>query len=370
MAPALVFLATAALVAGGCRKSRPLIARGDAAVVVMQAPLPVPTGVKTVVRETSPPQGGPMPLALTEGGSLAVEGTLASAVEEDLYLVQIDSAAGGAVPASPPGAVPDGRVPPSQQMGVEITPGEGLATRIAVRDAPPAAPGAPPAAAAPMLPTLASSRAAAGKRHGLPNLAVAIGGRYLLSVRRADAPAKGKARGKAPRARAEEVSPTASYLLVLRSSPLGAADEREPNETAAAATVTGPAHSEPQLAGFLGGPGDRDFFRIPFGHLTGPSRLLVELAPSADGAAVISASDSQGRRVAQARGRRGARVVLRGLSASSLIAPGQPDAGFFLVEVATEGPGDPFRRYVLGIRSDLRPEPESTDAGAALASPQ
>jgi hypothetical protein len=359
--------AAALLAASGCRRERPQIARSDAAVVVMQAPIAVPVGVKTVVREVAPAtKGGPMPLALAEGGALAVEGVLEAAAEEDLYLVQLESATAGAPPpATPPAAATaDGGPPPTQQLSVEITPSETLATRIALRDgnlpgeAPPPAGKTTPAPTS--APILASSRATAGKRHALPNLAVAVGGRYLLSVRRADAKVKSKGREKT----SEVVPGPASYLLVLRASPLGAADEREPNDTPVAATVTGPAHAEPQLAGFLGGPGDRDIYRVPFGHVSGQSRLLVEIAPSAEGTATLTATDAQGRRVAQARGRRGERVALRGLTANALAVPGQADAGFFYVEVTTEGAGDPFRRYVLGVRSDPVPETDVVDAGA------
>jgi hypothetical protein len=97
----------------------------------------------------------------------------------------------------------------------------------------------------------------------------------------------------------------------------------------------------------------------------------VELAPSAEGTATVTATDAQGRRVAQARGRRGQRVVLRGLTPAALAAPGGTDPGFFYVEVTTEGAGDPFRRYVLGVRSDPMPENEAVDSGASPgASPQ
>jgi hypothetical protein len=121
------------------------------------------------------------------------------------------------------------------------------------------------------------------------------------------------------------------------------------------------------VAGYLGGPGDRDVFQVPLGHVADNTRFLVELALPPEGAAAVTVSDPTGRKVAQTRGRKGDRVVLRDLTPGALQAPGQPGAGHFLVEVTTEGAGEPFRRYVLGVRTDVAPEPAPAAPGAGGA---
>jgi hypothetical protein len=73
-APALtVALALALLPAGGCRKQRPRLERGDAAVVVRKSAAPVPEGLTGIPeQEPASAAAGPMPVALPTGGALAI----------------------------------------------------------------------------------------------------------------------------------------------------------------------------------------------------------------------------------------------------------------------------------------------------------
>jgi hypothetical protein len=279
----------------------------------------------------------PMPLPLAPGGSLAVHGTLgvgtgAEQDAEDVYALEVAGGAPAAAGAPGGDAGGDASAPAaSHQLTVEVTPDAPLATSVVLRD--------------PTGRVLGTSAGPPGGRHGLPNVAVALAApaRYTLSVRRAGKYAAGAA------------SPVA-YLLLLKTAPLGAADEREPNDDAASANAMGPAHSEPQAAGFLGGKGDQDYFRVPVGETAGATVIHLELEPPTDAAATLTALDGQERKLATARSRKGERVVLRNL-APEVLAPAQA-AGMFYVVVRSDGPGDLERRYVLGVRSEAAPDRE------------
>jgi hypothetical protein len=334
----LVPLGLLVLAPAACRRSRPRLERGDAAVVLVKASAPVPEGMPVVAeQEPNSEAAPPMPLRLEAGGSLAVHGTLglgggADQDGEDVYTIELAGAPAAPVAAAPGSdAAADAAVVASHQLTVEVTPDAPLATAVVLRD-----PGGR---------TLGTSAGAPGARHGLPNVAVAAttGGRYTLSVRRAGKPAPGAA------------APVA-YLLVLKTAPLGAADEREPNDDPAAANPVGPAHSEPQVAGFLGGKGDQDFYRVPVGETGEASVIHVELELPPEAAASLTVLDGQARKLASARSRKGERLVLRNLAREAL-APAQA-GGLFLVVVRSDGAGDLERRYVLGIRSESAPDRE------------
>jgi hypothetical protein len=225
-APALaVALALALLSEGGCRRQRPRLERGDAAVVVRKAAAPLAEGL-TAVPEQEPagPNAAPMPLALATGGTLAIQGTLTPAGPgdlEDRFALQL---------GDPAAATGDGGAGPTHQLAVELTPAPTLATTVLIRDA------------AGKL--LATSTAAGGQRHGFPNLATGARGQFEVTVKRA-----GKTSAKPE---------DGGYALVLRSSPLGPGDEHEPNVDPAPATAIGAAHTEPQVAGYRGTRGDQD----------------------------------------------------------------------------------------------------------------
>jgi hypothetical protein len=321
-APALAAALALLLVPAGCRKQRPRLERGDAAVVVRKSTTPLPEGLTAVPeREPAGPNAAPMPLTLATGGSLAIQGTLTPAGPgdlEDRFAVQLGD------PAAPPAA--DGAAGPTHQLAVELTPAPTLATTVLVRDA------------AGKL--LATSTAAGGQRHGFPNLATGATGQFAVTVKRA-----GKTGGKPE---------DGGYALVLRSSPLGPGDEHEPNDDLASATPIGPAHSEPQVAGYLGTRGDQDLFRVPLGEVAEGSVLQLDLDTPPEVVASLAVLDAQGKRLCGVKGRKGERLGLRNLEPLRLVGGvGAPAAGAaFHVLVRAEGPGDLTRRYVLGVRSE------------------
>jgi hypothetical protein len=341
----LLPLALVALTVGSlpaCRRSRPVLARGDAAVVLLTPPVPVPPGMSTVAeREPATASEGPMTLALGTMPGLAVLGTLADGTppdEEDLYQLE--------VPGGPPvsdalAPVTDGGLPidagpaASRALSVEVTPTAGLATILELRDE--------------RGTMLGSSTAAAGERHGLPNVAIRPGGRYQIAVRRTPA--------RKPTAAPAATRPGGAYALILRETALGAGDEREPNDSLETATVLGPAHASPEVAGYFGTPKDRDHYRIPIGEASEFTTLSVFLTPPSALAATVSVHDRAGVKVQSARGRPGERVVLRSLAPAALSPPGGPEGEgpFFFVGVQGERGADLEHRYVLGVRSEPSP---------------
>jgi hypothetical protein len=356
---AMVVLAASPVPA--CRRSRPVLARGDAAVVLLAPPMPVPAGVSTVdEREPTAPGESPMTLALAAGPGLAVMGTLAEGLppdDEDLYILEVP---GGPpvidtlVPASDGGSPGDAGAPASRALAVEVTPSAGLATMLELRDQGGA--------------LLGSSAAAAGERHGLPNLAVRPGGRYQIAVRR-NRPRKPAA--AAPTA----IRPTGAYALILRETALGAGDEREPNDSLDSATALGPAHASPEVAGYFGTSKDRDHYRVPVGEASEFTTLSVFLTPPSALAGTLTVFDRAGVKVQSARGRPGERVVLRSLAPAALSPPGGPqgEGPFFFVGVQAEGGADLQHRYVLGVRSEPSPggerEPNDQPVRATPAQP-
>ncbi len=323
-APALtVALALALLSAGGCRKQRPRLERGDAAVVVRnKSTAPVPEGLTGIPeQEPASAAAGPMPVALPTGGALAIQGTLTPAGPgdlEDQFALQLGD------PAAAPAA--DGGAGPTHQLLVEVTPAPTLATTVQIRD------GAGK--------LLATSTAAGGQRHGFPNLATGASGRFGVVVKRA-----GKTGAKPE---------DGGYALVLRSSPLGPGDEHEPNEDVASATPIGATHTEPQVAGYLGTRADQDVFRVPLGEANEGSVIHLDLDTPPEVVASLAVLDGQGKRLVGVKGRKGERLGLRNLEPLRLVGGvGVPAAGaFFHALVRAEGPGDLTRRYVLGVRSE------------------
>jgi hypothetical protein len=336
---ALALLAASPVAA--CRRSRPVLSRGDAAVVLLAPPVPVPPGVPTVAeREPTAPGDSPMTLALAPGPGLAVLGTLADGEppdEEDLYLLEVPGGppvSDALVAAGDGGAVIDGGVPASRALSVEVTPAAGLAIMLELRDERGS--------------VLGSSAAAAGERHGLPNVGIRPGGRYQIAVRRnrARKPAAGPV-----------TPPSGGYALILREASLGAGDEREPNDSLETATALGPAHASPEVAGYFGTPKDRDHYRVPVGEASEFTTLSIFLTPPSALAATLTVHDRAGVKVQSARGRPGERVVLRGLAPAALSPAGSPEGEgpFFFVAVQAEGGADLEHRYVLGVRSEPSP---------------
>jgi hypothetical protein len=323
-APALAVVALLALALppAGCRRGHPRLERGDAAVVVRKASTaPVAEGM-TALPEQEPAEPGTtaMPVALPTGGALAIQGTLTPSGPgdlEDRFALQLGD------PSAP---APDGGGGPSHQLAVEVTAAATLVTTVQLRDA--------------QGKLLLTSTAAGGQRHGVPNLATGASGRFEVTVKRA-----GKTGAKPE---------DGGYLLVLRSSPLGPGDEREPNEDVASATPIGPAHAEPQVAGYLGTRGDQDVYRVPLGEVSEGSVIHLDLETPPEVVGSLAVLDGQGRRLAAVKGRKGERLGLRDLEPLRLVGSvGAPAAGaFFHALVRAEGPGELGHRYVLGVRAE------------------
>jgi hypothetical protein len=338
----LALMLISSVAAPGCRRSRPVLSRGDASVVVLAPAVPVPPGL-TAISEVEPVAAAEPPMVLPLAGSpgLAVVGTLGHAPdqppdEEDVYAVEM--------PGGPPAPdttdarpVDAAAAPPSRALAIELQPAEGLATVLEMR----AASGT----------VLAGSSGGAGARHGLPNIGVRPGERYLIAVRRSR-PRKGDpaaaATGKA-----------ISYVLAVRETALGAGDEREPNDTVESATPLGPAHAAPEMAGYFGTPTDRDFYRVPIGEASESTLLSVFLTPPSSVTASLTIFDRTGAKLQSVRGVAGEKLMLRNLAPARLSPPAaEPAAGYFFVSVHTEGTADLEHRYVLGVRSEPAAEAE------------
>ena len=286
----VALLLAAASGAAACRRSRPILSRGDAAVVLLTPPVPIPPGLQAVPeREPASASEGPMPLVLAGTPGLAVVGALneggPAPDDEDLFALEMP---GGSLPqAEQPagtdaGTRSDGGLAASRVLTVEVTPAATLATILEVRDAAGV--------------VLGQSSGAAGQRHGLPNVAVQPGGRYLLTVRR------DRARKTTPPPAATQ--PSGSYALVVRETSLGAGDEREPNDSPESATSFGPAHVSPEMAGYLGTPSDRDFYRIPVGEASEATVISIFLSPPSSLGASLTVFDRSGVKLQSARGPR------------------------------------------------------------------
>jgi hypothetical protein len=329
-----------------CRRSKPMLSRGDAAVVLLTPPVPIPPGLQAVPeREPSDPAEGPMLLPLAGSPGLAVVGALSEEGDppddEDVYALELP---GGVLPIDgSPGATEgptavDAAAPSNRALALELTPSATLATVLELRDAAGV--------------VLGRSSGAAGQKHGLPNVAIRLGGRYLIAIRR-DRPKK-------PAAVAPGTRPSGAYALAVREVSLGAGDEREPNDTPETATAMAPAHAAPEVAGYFGSPRDKDFYRVPVGEASDSTVVSVVLTPPSAITASLAIHDRGGVKVQGVRGRPGERVVLRSLAPSAL-SPGTPsptDPPFFFVVAQTEGAADLEHRYVLGVRSEPAPDSE------------
>jgi hypothetical protein len=348
----LIVLAGLAL--AGCKPSHQSLSRGDAAAVVLARPQQAASPGVTTLDEKEPndPLAGPNYVPFTSG-ALVMRGTL-TGVDEDTFDLQIP----GAVPAAggdAASAPADGGVPRiTHRLAIDVTPGDGLASELAVR----AESGALLASCRPRGP---------GQRYGLPNLGVFAGERLVVQLTAANG-----------RPKTSELP----YTLGLRLLPLEGGEEREPNNAAAQATPLPPAHAAPEAAGYLGTSKDEDWFRVPLGAVAEGTVLAVELDPPGELAASLTVLDASERKVATASARRGQRVTLRNLAASALARPAgarSADGGavepFFYAVVRAEGAGfDLEHRYLLRVRADAgsdvderEPNDDPTRAGSLVA---
>jgi hypothetical protein len=335
---------------GGCR-SRLQLSRGDASVVVGTAPQATTVGARALTElEPNGALGRPTVLDLSSADTLEVTGGLADEDDDDRFLVELPPA-----PEPPPPPLPnaDGAVPPAappppvspRQLALEVTGGDKLATTLTAT----LVEGRP----------LGVSAGGPGEIHGLPNLAVTPGTRVLLTLHRTG--------------RAIAAGASSAYKLSLRLGTLGPGDEREPNESASEATPLRPTHTSPEVAGLFGGAKDTDWFAVPLGVVGESTVVTVELEPPSASAGTITVHDGAGVRLASAKGRKGARFLLRHLSPTALATGSPAGAPMFFVSVKGDGPADREHRYLLRVRAEDAPSGErepNDDAPHATALPE
>ncbi len=327
-----VALSALVVVAAGCRRGhRP--PRSDGAPVVVLEPSPEPEpGVPTHEEvEPNSSDGTATPLAL--GGAtqaVALRGSLGPDDPLDVIRVAI---------APDPGVS-------TRRLTLLTQPSAQLAMSVEVRDGH----GGP----------LVSSQGSPGERHGAPNLAVEPGATYLLKLR--------AAAGAAGR-----------YVLSARIGPFEGGEEREPNDAPERATPLPPLATAPEAAGLAGWPGDQDWFRVPLPDLAPGAAVALDLDPVPDVAFSVALHDLAGQRLVGARGKKGARLALRGIAAAPLAAGSLPagDGGAatpaLLVQVRAEEGRSIDRPYVLRLRAQIdgsgEAEPNDEPARAARLGP-
>jgi hypothetical protein len=328
----------------GCRRSRHF-SRGDAASVVVMAPRSGDDLGGPLADEGEPNNTVATAHALAFAGDPLVAGasgnltSTGKTADVDVFKIVI------------PGLGLDGGEtnPPSDALAarrliVELQPDEALAPVLQLLDA----------AARPVV----TSSAGPGERDGLPNVAVAPGGTYFLRLR-AERPAK-----------SPPDAGVGGYRIVVRVVDFEVGDEREPNDKAAQATELGPAHTNPEVAGFFGWRRDEDWYRLPTEGLPAGSVLDLELDGVEGVTAGLALHDGAGNRVAAAHGRRGERVVLRNVALGPPVPKGDADAGHsvFLV-VRTEAGRNLDRRYTLHARAGLAQEGSELEPNDDAAHP-
>jgi len=262
-------------------------------------------------------------LLLTPTAPAAVTAAIAWPVkgkaDVDTYRLGLPGADG--VDAAPaPAAGPDAAVvqPRPQTMArVEVTPEAGVALKIEVLDA--------------MGRTVLSAAGAdPGQAVVIPNLPITPAAPFVR-IRRVTA-------GEAP----------GSYKIVVRVQPLEAGAEIEPDDAIAQANEL-PVPGE--AIGYLGWRRDQDYYRLPTAGLAEGSVIAADLDPIPNVSSRLALVDATGKKVSEARGRRGERVALRNV----LVPPGT--AALFLVASADFG-------WSADQRYDLRVNAELPKAGA------
>ena len=255
------------------------------------------------------------PAAVTAAIGWPVKGK----ADVDTYRIGAPGPDGDAAP--PPVPVPDGAVvvqPRPQSMArVEVTPEAGVALKIEVLDA--------------MGRTvLTAGGADPGQPVVIPNLPITAAMPFVR-VRRV-------AQGEAP----------GSYRIVARAQLLEAGAEIEPDDATAQANEL-PVPGE--AIGFLGWRRDQDYYRLPTAGLAEGSVIAADLDPIPNVSSRLALVDATGKKLSEARGRRGERVALRNVA----VPPGT--AALFLVASADFG-------WSADQRYDLRVNAELPKAGA------
>jgi hypothetical protein len=275
-APGRTVLAIAALAAGCHRSAMP--PRPDGAAVVV-APETVDDGIATAPEvEPNDTLAKAHALLVSPATPVAIAGTLASKHDVDLYRIDLPASDAGVAPA----AAADAAAPPSPPrllMRADVRPaaGSNLAVTLDALDA-----GGH---------VLCTAVGEPGDAIAIPNLAARPGTIHLRV-----------------RATGSEGDASGSYRLVVRESPFDAGAEIEPNGDAAHATDLAPGG---EAVGYLGWRHDQDWYRLPLGGVAEGSVISVDLDPVAEVSATLQLCGPDGRKLTEARGRKGERVVLR-----------------------------------------------------------
>jgi hypothetical protein len=137
-----------------------------------------------------------------------------------------------------------------------------------------------------------------------------------------------------------------TYRIVVHALPLDAGAEVEPDDTTAQANDL-PLPGE--AIGYLGWRRDQDTFKLSTGALAEGSVLGADLDPIPGVSSRLAIVDAAGKKLSEARGRRGERAALRNV----LVPPGT--AQLFLVASADFG-WSADQRYDLRVSAEL-PKP-------------
>jgi len=238
----------------------------------------------------------------------------------DVYRIDLPGPDGGVpdaaavAPARPDGgdaaAVPVPR--PKQIVRIEVTPEATVAMKIEVLD--------------PVGKTVLSvGPGDPGQVVAVPNLALGPQAPFIRVRRSAPSDAPG------------------TYKVVFRVLPLDPGAEIEPDDTTAQANdlvIPGEA------IGYLGWRKDQDVFRLPTAALAEGSVLAADLDPIPNVSSRLALVDAAGKKLSEARGRRGERVALRNV----LVPPGT--AQLFLIATAEFG-SNADQRYDVRVNAEL-----------------
>jgi hypothetical protein len=260
-----------------------------------------------------------MPAAVTGAVAWVAKGR----PDVDVFRIDVPGPDGGVPDAAPPppvrpdggdaGALPTPR--PKLMARIEVTPEATVAMKIEVLD--------------PVGKTLISAGPGeAGQVVSLPNLALGPQAPFVRLRRTAP--------GEAP----------GTYKVVFRVLPLDPGAEIEPDDVPAQANelaIPGEA------IGYLGWRKDQDCFRLPTAALAEGSVLAADLDPIPNVSSRLTLQDAAGKKLSEAKGRRGERVALRNV----LVPPGTPQ--LFLIATADFG-WNAEQRYDVRVSAEL-PKP-------------
>jgi hypothetical protein len=307
-----------------CPKSK--MPKPDGAAVVV-TPEPKPGGEVAAVPEVEPNDtiSKAHRLVVTQAEPAAVTGAVAwpakGKADVDTFRVGMPGPDGGVDAAAPPAAGPDAapapRPRPAFMARIDVTPEAGVAMKIEVLDAVGRT-------------VIAAGGADPGQMVSVPNLPLSAAAPFVRLRRVAPGDAPG------------------TYRLVVHVAPLDAGAEIEPDDAPAQANeLVLPG----EAIGYLGWRHDQDYFRLPTAALAEGSVLAADLDPIPGVSTRLAIADAAGKKLSEARGRRGERAALRNV----LVPPGT--AELFLIASADFG-------WSADQRYDIRVSAELPKAGA------